>query len=270
MAFTTLAHHIDVDLLRAAVESVRDGGATGVEGTTATDYACELGANLSRLVDRLKAGTYRASPVRRVHIPKCDGRKTQPIGIPTYEDNVLQKAVTMVLKRIYEQDLLLCSFGFRPRRSAHHALDALWSGLTAMRGGWVLEADIQSFLDTLDQVHLRRFLDQRARDGGLRRVSDKWLTTGVIEGGKISREREDDARRVFDVLPKRFGKYGLTLHPTKTRMVRPITLAFTIPISTGPGSVWLAARGRRSLGVRGRSGYQRVETYDRSLPLPLG
>lgn len=273
MAFTTLAQHIDVELLRAAVEAVRDDGATGVDGKTAANYARDLGANLSRLVDRLKAGTYRAPPVRRVHIPKGDGRKTRPIGIPTYEDKVLQRAVTMVLEAIYEQDFLPCSFGFRPRRSAHQALDALWSGLTAMRGGWVLEADIQSFFDTLDHGHLRSFLDQRVRDGVLRRVVDKWLIAGVMEGGEISHpeggtpqggvispllanvslhvvldpwferdvkprmrgrvflvryaddfviafEREDDARRVFDVLPKRFGKYGLTLHPTKTRLVR--------------------------------------------------
>lgn len=272
-ALTTLAHHIDVDFLREAYRRTRKDGAPGVDRQTAEEYAQDLEANLQALLDRLKSGTYRAPPVKRVHIPKGDGSKTRPIGIPTFEDKVLQRAVAMVLETVYEQQFLGCSYGFRPNRSAHHALDALWRTLTEMKGGWVLEVDIKSFFDSLDHGHLRGFLDQRVRDGVLRRAIDKWLKAGVLEAGQLSlpeagtpqggvvspllanvylhevldrwfemqvRPRlakratliryaddfviafasEDDARRVMDVLPKRFGRYGLTLHPEKTRLVR--------------------------------------------------
>ena len=272
MAFTSLSHHIDVEWLREAYRRTRKDGATGVDGQTAAAYAADLDANLQSLLDRLKSGTYKAPPVRRVHIPKGDGKKTRPIGIPTFEDKVLQRAVAMVLEAVYEQDFLDCSYGFRPRRSAHQALQALWEGLAAMGGGWVLEVDIQGFFDALDFRHLRGFLDQRVRDGVLRRAVDKWLKAGVLEDGQWHRPEtgspqggvispvlsnvylhevldrwfeeevrprldgqaflvryaddfvivfstERDARRVMAVLPKRFGRFGLTLHPDKTRLV---------------------------------------------------
>jgi len=271
MVLTTLAHHIDIDLLREAHRRTRKSGATGVDGQTAEAYAAELEDNLQSLLDRFKAGTYRAPPVRRVHIPKGDGT-TRPLGIPTFEDKVLQRAVAMVLEAVYEQDFLSCSYGFRPGRSAHQALEALRDGLMAMKGGWVVELDIRRFYDTLGHGRLRHILDQRVRDGVLRRAIDKWLKAGVLEDGSIKhpdegtpqggvispllaniylhdaldqwfeREvkprmrgpamliryaddailvfaQEVDARRVLDVLPKRFGKYGLTLHPDKTRLV---------------------------------------------------
>ena len=272
MVLTTLSHHIDIDMLREAYRRTRKDGAVGVDGQTATEYAADLEENLRSLLDRFKSGTYKAPPVLRVHIPKGRGRKTRPIGIPAFEDKVLQRAVAMVLGAVYEQDFLDCSYGFRPGRSAHQALESLWKVTMGVGGGWVLEVDIQGFFDTLDRGHLRSFLDQRVRDGVLRRAIDKWLKAGVLEvggivhpefgtpqGGVISpllaniylhevvdrwfveqvqprlcspahliRYADDmvmvfadegDARRVLEVLPKRLGKYGLTLHPEKTRLV---------------------------------------------------
>lgn len=271
MAFTTLAHHIDVEWLREAYRRTRKDGAVGVDGQTAQQYEQGLEANLQSLLDRAKSGSYRAPPVRRVHIPKGDGR-TRPIGIPTLEDKVLQRAVAMVLEAVYEQDFLPCSYGFRPGRSAHQALDTLWRQLMKTRGGWVLEVDIQSFFDTLEHAQLRALVQQRVQDGVLLRLIGKWLNAGVLEKGVVSHpdkgtpqggvispllanvylhevldvwfardvkprlrgnaelvryaddfvicfEVEDDARRVWDVLGKRFAKYGLTLHPTKTRLL---------------------------------------------------
>jgi len=300
MVMTTLAHYIDLPFLREAHRRTRKDGAAGVDGQTAHDYAANLEANLADLLSRFKSGRYRAPAVRRVHIPKGSG-KTRPIGIPTFEDKVLQRAVTMMLEAVYEQDFLDCSYGFRPGRSAHQALEAVRSGLTAMRGGWVLEVDIKSFFDDLDHGQLRSFLDQRVRDGVLRRVIDKWLAAGVLEDGRLRRNetgtpqggvispllaniylhhvldvwfdrevlprlrgqaylvryaddfviafaREDDARRVMDVLPRRFGRYGLTLHPEKTRLVR----------FPQPPFRWRAGRRGNSAVL----GYERPGTFD--------
>src|SRR5512139_1690148 len=188
MVFTTLAHHIDVELLREAYRLTRKSGAVGVDGQTAAAYAGNLEDNLQSLLDRFKSGRYKAPPVRRVHIPKGDGSKTRPIGIPTFEDKVLQRAVAMVLEAIYEQEFLDCSYGFRPARSAHHALQALWDGLMEMHGGWVLEIDIERFFDTMVHDHLRNFLDRRVRDGVLRRTINKWLKAGVLEAGELHYE----------------------------------------------------------------------------------
>jgi len=272
-ALTALVHHIDIEFLREAYRRTRKDGATGVDGETAASYAERLDENLRSLLDRFKSGTYRAPPVRRVHIPKGDGSKTRPIGIPTFEDKVLQRAVTMVLEAIYEQEFLDGSYGFRPARSAHDALQALWDGLMKMHGGWVLELDIERFFDTMVHEHLRNFLDRRVRDGVLRRTINKWLKAGILEAGELRYEdagtpqggvispllanvylhevldtwfetevkprlqgqafliryaddavlvfsSEEDARRVMAVLPKRFGAYGLALHPEKTRLVK--------------------------------------------------
>ena len=248
----------------------RRGGRGRTDGE---DYAANLEGNLSRCWNRAKSGTYQAPPVRRVHIPKAgSATETRPLGIPTFEDKVLQRAVVMVLEAIYEQDFKDCSYGFRPGRSAHQALDDLWKQTMAMGGGWIVDVDIRKFFDTIDHGHLRDFLKRRMRDGVLLRLIGKWLNAGVLEdgclthpekgspqGGVISPilsniflhyvldewfEREvqprlkgrsfliryaddfvmgfsceEDARRVMDVLPKRFGKYGLTIHPDKTRLV---------------------------------------------------
>ncbi len=144
-AFTTLAHHIDIDWLREAYRRTRKNGATGIDGQTASEYAEKLEENLRSLLDRFKSGAYRAPPVRRVHIPKGDGKQTRPIGIPTFEDKVLQRAVAMLLEAIYEQDFLDCSYGFRPGRSAHQALEAVRDATMPVGGGWVLEIDIRKF-----------------------------------------------------------------------------------------------------------------------------
>jgi RNA-directed DNA polymerase len=271
-AFTTLAHHIDIDWLREAYRRTRKDGATGIDGQTANEYAEKLEENLQSLLDRFKSGAYRAPPVRRVHIPKGDGKQTRPIGIPTFEDKVLQRAVTMLLEAIYEQDFLDCSYGFRPGRSAHQALEAVRDATMPVGGGWVLEVDIRKFFDSLDHGDLLEIVRRRVRDGVLLRIIGKWLNAGVMEEGSVEHpeagtpqggvvspllanvylhevvdlwfhrdvlprlkgrarlvryaddmvvvfSRGDDARRIFEVLPKRFGKYGLSLHPEKTRLV---------------------------------------------------
>jgi RNA-directed DNA polymerase len=165
---------------------VRPDGATGVDRQTATDYAAHLGDNLRSLWDRAKSGTYRAPPVRRVPIPKGTSGDTRPIGIPTFEDKVLQRAVVMVLEAVYEQDFLDGSSGFRPGRSAHQALDAVWQQTMGYGGGRIVEVDIRQFFDTLDHAHLRALLRQRIRDGVRLRLLGKWLNAGVREDGTVT------------------------------------------------------------------------------------
>ena len=266
-----LAHHIDVNFLKEAYRRTRKDGAVGIDGQTAANYAKQLDANLEDLLNRFKSGKYFAPAVRRTYIPKSDG-KPRPLGIPTFEDKVLQRAVAMVVSAVYEVDFLDSSYAFRPGKSAHGALKQIWDGLTAMDGGWVLDADVKGYFDNIDHRKLREILDQRVRDGVIRRQIDKWLKAGVLENGQITRsergtpqggvispllaniylhvvldswfedevrprmrgrcaqirfaddfilmfETEADARRVFEVLPKRFDRYGLTIHPEKTRLV---------------------------------------------------
>ena len=146
MAFTSLNHHIDLQWLYEAYRRTRKDGAAGVDGQTAAEYEANLEENLQSLLNRAKAGTYRAPPVRRVRIPKGSSKtETRPIGIPTFEDKVLQRAVVMVLEVIYEQDFYDCSYGFRPGRSAHQALAALWQQTMQTSGGIILEVDIRKF-----------------------------------------------------------------------------------------------------------------------------
>jgi RNA-directed DNA polymerase len=174
MVWTTLAHHIDLAWLHEAYRRTRKDGAAGVDGVTAQGYEAALEANLQGLLERFKTGSYRAPPVRRVHIPKDGAQsKTRPIGIPTLEDKILQRAVLMVLEPVYEQDFMNCSYGFRPGRGAHQALDALWKELMGIGGGWIIDLDIQSFFDTVSRHHLYDFLDRRVRDGVIRRVMGK-------------------------------------------------------------------------------------------------
>ena len=298
MGFTSLNHLLNPRWLYEAYCATRTDAAPGVDGQTAQDYSANLAVNLQALEGRAKSGTYRAAPVRRVRIPKGTGNETRPLGIPTFEDKVLQRAVVMALEPIYEQDFLDCSYGFRPRRSAHQALQALWQHTTELAGGWIVEVDIRRFFDTLDHAHLRALLRRRVRDGVLLRLIDKWLHAGVLEEGVLSypesgtpqggvispllaniylhyvldewferevRPRlrgrafliryaddfvmgfacEEDARRVLAVLPKRFGKYGLTLHPDKTRLVD-----FRRP-STGSGHGGPGGRERGSFDFLG-------------------
>src|SRR5881227_2952198 len=184
-AFTTLAHHIDIGWMQEAYRRTRKDGAVGVDGLTAAAYAVDLEGNLRSLLDRAKSGRYQAPPVRRVHIPKGTGPETRPIGIPTFEDKILQRAVAMVLGAVYEQEFLDCSYGFRPGRSAHDALDDLQNQLVMMKGGWVLEVDFRKYFDTLDHAQLRDVLRQRVTDGVLLRLVGKWLHAGVMENGAL-------------------------------------------------------------------------------------
>jgi RNA-directed DNA polymerase len=186
MRWTTLAHHIDLKWLHEAYRRTRKDAAVGIDGVTAQEYEVALEANLTGLLERLKTGSYRAPAVRRVHIPKDGAQsKTRPIGVPTLEDKILQRAVLMVLEPVYEQDFMDCSYGFRPGRGAHQALEALWKELMGIGGGWVIDLDIQSFFDTVSREHLQGFLDRRVRDGVIRRVIGKWLNAGVMEDGAV-------------------------------------------------------------------------------------
>jgi group II intron reverse transcriptase/maturase len=273
MAFTSLAYFMDMAWLLEAYRRTRKDGAVGADGVTAAQYEQDLEGNLQRLLDRAKSGSYRAPPVRRVYIPKgTSTTEVRPIGIPTLEDKILQRAVVMLLEPIYEHDFLDCSYGFRPGRSAHRALESLWKQTMDIEGGWILEVDIRKFFDHLSHEHLREFLQHRVRDGVLKKLIHKWLQAGVMEDGSVSYpdsgspqggvvspilsniflhyvldvwfeeevkprlaghaflirfaddfaigfRHERDARRVMEVLPKRFGKYGLTIHPDKTRLI---------------------------------------------------
>lgn len=183
---TTLAHNIDVGWLAQAFRDTRKDAAVGVDGQTAQEYRRDLEGNLEDLRERFMSGRYVAPPVRRVHIPKGNGQ-TRPLGIPTFEDKVLQRAVTMLLTPIYEQHFLDCSYGFRPGRSAHHALEALRDAIRRMRyrGCWVIDADIRRFFDTIQRPKLREVLRRRIGDGVVLRQIDKWLKAGVWEQGQL-------------------------------------------------------------------------------------
>ena len=186
MGFTSLSHLIDMDWLKEAFRLTRKSGAPGIDGQTAKEYEENLEENLRSLLERARSGTYRAPPVRRKHIPKGSGTETRPIGIPTFEDKVLQRAIVMLLESIYEQDFHDGSYGFRPNRSPHNAMDALWKETMRVSGGWILEVDLRKFFDTLDHSHLRELVGRRIRDGVVRRLIGKWLKAGVMEDGNIS------------------------------------------------------------------------------------
>src|SRR4029434_5719950 len=162
-------------------------GAVGVDGQTAENYAEHLDENLTSLLNRFKAGTYYAPPARRTYIPTESSATGRPIAVPTFEEKVLQRAVAMVLEAVYEQEFLACSYGFRPKRSAHQMLQALWEQAMKRRGGGLLKVDVQSYFDTINHYHLRGILDQRVRDGVIRRTIDKWLNAGALEHGSVTR-----------------------------------------------------------------------------------
>jgi group II intron reverse transcriptase/maturase len=184
-ALNSLHHYIDLEWMREAYRLTRKDGAPGIDGATAADYEANLEANLGDLLDRIKSGRYQAPPVRRVYIPKTDGKSQRPIGIPTFEDKVAQRAVTMLLEPIFETDFLPGSYGFRPNRSAHQALHDLRNTIMGQRLKWVIDLDIQQYFETIDHTHLRAFLDQRVTDGVIRRMIDKWLKAGVLEAGQL-------------------------------------------------------------------------------------
>ena len=271
VALSTLHHVIDLEWMKEAYRLTRKDGAPGIDGVTADDYATNLEANLLGLLDCIKSGRYQAPPVRRAYIPKTDGSR-RPLGVPTFEDKVAQRAIVMVLEAVYEQDFLNCSFGFRRGRSAHQALQYLRAGFMSLGLRWVIDIDIEKYFDSIPHSHLRDFLDRRVTDGVIRRMIDKWLKAGVLEDGLLRHATEGspqggvispclsniflhhvldewfefevrprlkgrctlvrfaddavmafedvlDAKRVLGVLDRRLARYGLMLHPDKTRFV---------------------------------------------------
>jgi group II intron reverse transcriptase/maturase len=269
--FTALVHHVSVSRLRAAYWAISPKAAPGVDGVTWRDYGRNLEARLADLHERVASGRYRATPSRRAYIPKADGR-LRPLGIASLEDKIVQRAVVEVLNAVYEVDFKGFSYGFRPRRGPHDALDALAVGLEHKRVNWVLDADIRDFFGRIDHSWLRKFIEHRIADKRIWRLIGKWLAAGVIEEGQWStceegspqgasvspllanvylhyvfdlwadwwrRHRatgeviivrfaddytvgfqyEDDARRFLDELRERLAKFGLELHPDKTRLI---------------------------------------------------
>ena len=277
--FTSLIHRLDVDFLREAYHRLRKDGAPGLSGVTVKDYGRELEANLIDLHKRLKEQRYVAPPIKRVWIDKEGGKKKRPIGLSEIEDKLVQKAVSMLMVAVYEQDFHPFSYGFREERNAHQALGEIREQCMKYGIRWIYDADIVGFFDNIDRRWLRTFIQQRINDGGLLRLIGKWLNAGVMEGEQITYsdrgtpqggtispvlanvflhhvldewfvrdvkprlrghcflvrfaddfvigfQHEDDARRVMEVLPKRFEKYGLEIHPEKSRL-----LAFRKPAS---------------------------------------
>lgn len=271
--FTALWHHVyNVDRLREAYLSLKREAAAGVDGQTWQAYGEGLGANLQDLSERLRRGAYRAKPVRRAYIPKADGRQ-RPIGIPTLEDKIVQRSAAEVLGAVYEVDFRGFSYGFRPGRGCHNALDALSVAIHSRPVNWILDADIRGFFDAIDHEWLVKFVEHRIADPWVHRHIRKWLNAGVLEdgcryevetgtpqGGSISPllaniylhyvfdlwvdhwrgheahgevivvryaddfvvgfELEPDARRFQAALADRLGRFGLELHPDKTRLIR--------------------------------------------------
>jgi RNA-directed DNA polymerase len=183
--FTALLHHVTVDLLRLSFYALKRQAAPGVDGVTWQDYEASLESNLQGLHDRVHRGAYRAMPSRRKYIPKPDGRQ-RPLGIASLEDKVLQRAVVAVLNAIYEEDFLGFSYGFRPKRSQHDALDALMVGIQRRKVSWILDADYRSFFDSVSHDWLLRFLEHRIGDERILRLIRKWLKAGVLEDGIVT------------------------------------------------------------------------------------
>jgi RNA-directed DNA polymerase len=269
--FTALFHHISIDLLEEAFYELKENAAPGVDRLTWKDYEADLERKLVNLHDRVQRGAYRALPSRRVYIPKPDGRQ-RPLAVAALEDKIVQRAVAALLNAIYEEDFLGISYGFRPGRGTHDALDALCVGIHSKKVSFILDADIQSFFDTVNQEWLIRFVEHRIGDRRIIRLIRKWLKAGVMENGVVTvsergtgqgavispllaniylhyvldlwavrwREREaagdmiivryaddfivgfqheSDARRFLDEMRERLGKFALTLHPEKTRLI---------------------------------------------------
>jgi RNA-directed DNA polymerase len=269
--FTALLHHVSLGRLLRAYWAIRPQAAPGVDGVTWIDYGRNLETNIQGLHARVQAGRYRAKPSRRVYIPKADGRR-RPLGIASLEDKIVQRAVVEVLNAVFEVDFRGFSYGFRPGRGQHDALDALAVGIERKRVNWVLDADIRNFFGQLDHAWLRRFLEHRIADKRVLRLIDKWLAAGVVEDGRwtaceegspqgasmspmlanlylhhvydlwvdwwrsrhargsvitvrfaddfvVGFEYEEDALRFLDELRGRLAKFGLELHPDKTRLI---------------------------------------------------
>ena len=269
--FFSIAHLITVEKLEEAFRSLRKDASAGIDGVTYKQYETNAEENIRQLHRRLVEGKYRVQPLRRVYIPKEDG-KQRPISIPTLEDKLVQKVAVDLLNAIYEQDFLECSYGFRPGRGQHQALDEVGRTICTRPMGWILEIDIRSYFDSIVRSALVEMIERRVSDGSVLRLIQKWIKVGVIEDGKLlvsetgtgqgqpispllaniflhhvldqwfeevvkprlkgeayeirfaddailCFQHKEDAEKVLSVLPKRFEKYGLTLHPEKTRLI---------------------------------------------------
>jgi group II intron reverse transcriptase/maturase len=270
--FFSIAHHLTPESLYEAFESLRKNASAGVDGVTYRDYEKQAMDRLCKLHDRLRGGTYRAQPLRRIYIEKEDGRK-RPISIPSLEDKILQKATVTLLNAVYEQDFLGCSYGFRPGRGAQDALDEVGRVICQKPTAYVLELDISSYFDSIVREQLMAMVERRISDASILRLLRKWINVGVVDEGRLlvsetgtgqgqiispllanvylhyildewfenevkprlkgqafeiryaddgllCFQHQEDAEKVMAVLPKRFAKYGLTLHPEKTRLVK--------------------------------------------------
>jgi len=269
--FFSIAHLITVEKMYEAFRSLRKDASAGIDGVTYKQYEVNAEEKIRQLHQRLKEGKYQVQPLRRVYIPKEDG-KQRPISIPALEDKIVQKVVVDLLNAIYEQDFLGCSYGFRPGRGQHQALDEVGRVICTRPMGWVLEIDIRSYFDKIVRAILVEMIEKRVTDGSILRLIGKWIKVGVIEDGKLlvsetgtgqgqpispllaniylhyvldewfeevvkprlkgeayeirfaddailCFQHKEDAEKVMRVLPKRFEKYGLTLHPEKTRLM---------------------------------------------------
>jgi group II intron reverse transcriptase/maturase len=256
---TALLHHVTFDLLRGSFYALKREAAPGIDGVTWKEYETDLDEKLADLHGRIHRGTYRAQPSKRAYIPKTDGRQ-RPLGIAALEDKVVQQAVVTVLNQIYEEDFVGFSYGFRPGRSQHQALDALWVGIMRKKVNWILDADIRGFFDHLSHEWLVKFIEYRVADRRIVRLIQKWLRVGVTEEGKWSKtevgnvylhyvfdlwvqhwrkhqasgdvivvryaddivagfEHRADAERFLQEWKDRLEKFGLELHPDKTRLI---------------------------------------------------
>ena len=340
LRFTALLHHINEDCLREAFFNLKKHAAVGIDEVTWQDYEQDLESNIVDLHERVHRGAYRAKPSLRVRIPKPDGRE-RLLGIASLEDKIVQQAVVRVLQAIYEQDFVGFSYGFRPGRSQHDALDALSVAITSKRVNWILDADIEGFFDTIDHDWLLKFLEHRIGDPRLLRLIRKWLTAGVSEDGKWSKtnvgtpqgavispllanvflhyvfdrwikwwrkqcrgnvvlvryaddfvigfESRDDAEVCLKDIQERFAKFGLTLHPKKTRLIefgryamerrqrrgdgRPETfdfLGFTHKCAQTRTSGWFTVH-RQSMAKRMRATFQKIkEQLQKRRHRPIG
>jgi RNA-directed DNA polymerase len=269
--FYSIAHMITFGALYAAFRGLRKKASAGVDGVTYQEYERDVAGNIQTLHERLRNGKYQAQPLRRVYIPKENG-KQRPISIPALEDKIVQKAMVEILNAIYEQDFLDCSYGFRPGRGQHQALDEMGRVICTRPTGWILEIDVTAYFDSIVREQLMEMIEKRVRDGSVLCLIRKWIQVGVIEEGRLLLSEtgtgqgqtispllaniylhhvldewfenevkprlrgaaheirfaddavlcfqyKEDADKVMEVLPKRFAKYGLTIHPEKTRLL---------------------------------------------------
>jgi len=288
--FFSIAHLITPEKMFAAFLSLRKEASAGADGVTYAEYEHDAARNVRQLHRRLKEGKYRAQPLRRVYIPKENG-KQRPISIPALEDKIAQKAMVELLNSIYEQDFLDCSYGFRPGRGQHQALDEVWRVICTRHTGWILELDITAYFDSIVREQLIEMIEKRVSDGSVLRLIRKWINIGVIEEGRLLMsetgtgqgqpispllaniylhytldewfekvvkprlkgeaheirfaddailcfEHKEDAEKVLSVLPKRFAKYGLTLHPAS----RGTPCLSPSKDGVSPFRIWIEAR----------------------------